>query len=86
MSFAYVLTGTGKGSAELKERLNWQTRYNICLGLAEGLSFLHDKFNRKIIHGDIKPANILLDDDLNPKIYDFGFAKLYDKPKSEETA
>lgn len=73
------------GSDELRARLDWPTRYRICLGLAEGLSFLHKGSQQEIIHGDIKPANILLDDDLNPKIYDFGFARLYHKQKSEGT-
>ncbi|PHT61913.1 hypothetical protein T459_34226 [Capsicum annuum] len=68
---------------KLRARLDWPTRYRICLGLAEGLSFLHEGSKQEIIHGDIKPANIILDDDLNPKIYDFGFAKLYHKQKSE---
>lgn len=73
------------GSDKLRARLDWSTRYRICLGLAEGLSFLHEGSKQEIIHGDIKPANILLDDDLNPKIYDFGFARLYHKRKSEGT-
>ncbi|KAM3239364.1 putative LRR receptor-like serine/threonine-protein kinase isoform X7 [Capsicum annuum] len=68
---------------ELRARLDWPTRYRICLGLAEGLSFLHEGSKQETIHGDIKPANIILDDDLNPKIHDFGFAKLYHKQKSE---
>ncbi|KAK4340621.1 hypothetical protein RND71_039122 [Anisodus tanguticus] len=73
------------GSDELRARLDWPTRYRICLGLAEGLAFLHEGSKQEIIHGDIKPANIILDDDLNPKIYDFGFARLYHKQKSEGT-
>ncbi|PHU19015.1 hypothetical protein BC332_10166 [Capsicum chinense] len=70
---------------ELRARLDWPTRYRICLGLAEGLAFLHEGSKQGIIHGDIKPANILLDDDLNPKIYDFGFARLYHKRRPEGT-
>ncbi|PHT82888.1 hypothetical protein T459_11331 [Capsicum annuum] len=42
-------------------------------------------FKQETIHGDIKPANIILDADLNPKIYDFGFVRLYHKQKSEGT-
>ncbi|XP_059284913.1 probable LRR receptor-like serine/threonine-protein kinase At1g53420 [Lycium ferocissimum] len=71
------------GSNKLRARLNWPTRYRICLGLAEGLAFLHEGSKQEIIHGDIKPANIILDDDLNPKIYDFGFAKFYHKQQLE---
>ncbi|PHT49461.1 hypothetical protein CQW23_09208 [Capsicum baccatum] len=73
------------GSDKLRKRLDWQTRCKICLGLAEGLSFLHEVSKQEIIHGDIKPENIFLDNDLNPRIYDFGFAKLYHKQKSEGT-
>ncbi|XP_027771337.1 probable LRR receptor-like serine/threonine-protein kinase At1g53440 isoform X5 [Solanum pennellii] len=73
------------GPEELRPTLDWPTRYRICLGVAEGLSFLHEGSKHKIIHGNIKPENILLDDDLNPKIYDFGFAKIYQKQKSEGT-
>ncbi|PHU19014.1 hypothetical protein BC332_10165 [Capsicum chinense] len=70
---------------ELRKRLDWQTRCEICLGLAEGLAFLHEGSKQEIIHGDIKPAYILLDDDLNPKISDFGFARHYHKQNSEGT-
>ncbi|PHT24469.1 hypothetical protein BC332_34972 [Capsicum chinense] len=70
---------------ELRKRLDWQTRCKICLGLAEGLAFLHEGSKQEIIHGDIKPAYILLDDDLNPKISDFGFARHYHKQNSEGT-
>ncbi|PHT49460.1 hypothetical protein CQW23_09207 [Capsicum baccatum] len=73
------------GSDKLRKRLDWQTRCKICLGLAEGLSFLHEVSKQEIIHGDINPENIFLDNDLNPRIYDFGFAKLYHKQKSEGT-
>ncbi|OVA10392.1 Protein kinase domain [Macleaya cordata] len=59
----------------LKSRLNWRIRYNICLGIAKGLAFLHEESKLKIIHRDIKPTNVLLDKDLNAKISDFGLAK-----------
>lgn len=55
---------------------NWQTRVKLCLGVARGLSFLHDEIRPPIIHRDIKASNILLDKDLTPKISDFGLAKL----------
>uniref|UniRef100_A0ACD5Z772 Uncharacterized protein n=1 Tax=Avena sativa TaxID=4498 RepID=A0ACD5Z772_AVESA len=56
--------------------LNWEARYQIALGVARGLSYLHDSCRDCIIHCDIKPANILLDDSFLPKIADFGMAKL----------
>ncbi|KAI3502235.1 hypothetical protein L1887_30267 [Cichorium endivia] len=58
------------------EVLNWETRYQIALGTARGLVYLHDKCRDCIIHCDIKPENILLDAEFCPKIADFGLAKL----------
>ncbi|PHT55831.1 putative LRR receptor-like serine/threonine-protein kinase [Capsicum baccatum] len=63
-------------SEELKSRLNWSTRVKIILGIAKGLTYLHEESKLKIIHRDIKPTNILLDKELNAKIADFGYAKL----------
>ncbi|KAF8408673.1 hypothetical protein HHK36_004736 [Tetracentron sinense] len=58
--------------------LDWPTRYNICLGTARGLAYLHEESRPRIVHRDVKASNILLDADLSPKISDFGLAKLYD--------
>jgi len=55
---------------------SWHDRYGIMLGIARGLSYLHEGCRERIIHCDIKPENILLDKDLCPKIADFGMAKL----------
>ncbi|KAL0812727.1 hypothetical protein Bca101_069170 [Brassica carinata] len=63
-------------SARLK--LGWLTRKKICLGIAKGLTFLHEESRIKIVHRDIKASNVLLDKDLNAKISDFGLAKLND--------
>ncbi|OMO94113.1 hypothetical protein CCACVL1_06162 [Corchorus capsularis] len=57
-------------------KLDWKTRYQIALGAARGLAYLHDKCRDSIIHCDIKPENILLDVDFCPKLADFGLAKL----------
>ncbi|PIA41926.1 hypothetical protein AQUCO_02100040v1 [Aquilegia coerulea] len=56
--------------------LDWKTRYQIALGTARGLAYLHEKCRDCIIHCDIKPENILLDAGLNAKVADFGLAKL----------
>ncbi|KAK1419595.1 hypothetical protein QVD17_28800 [Tagetes erecta] len=59
-----------------KKLLDWKTRYQIALGTARGLVYLHEKCRDCIIHCDIKPENVLLDADLCPKVADFGLAKL----------
>ncbi|KAG8653160.1 hypothetical protein MANES_06G174700v8 [Manihot esculenta] len=62
--------------------LDWLTRYEICLGVARGLAYLHEESRLRIVHRDVKSSNILLDSDLIPKISDFGLAKLYDDKKT----
>ncbi|CAH9085207.1 unnamed protein product [Cuscuta europaea] len=56
--------------------LNWEQRYNIALGTARGIAYLHEECRDCIIHCDIKPENILLDEGYNAKVSDFGLAKL----------
>lgn len=63
-------------------QLGWQTLYSISLGIARGLEYLHRGCNTRILHFDIKPHNILLDEDFCPKISDFGLAKLCNKKES----
>ncbi|XP_028808422.1 G-type lectin S-receptor-like serine/threonine-protein kinase At2g19130 [Neltuma alba] len=58
------------------KKLEWKLRYQIALGIARGLTYLHEKCRDCIIHCDIKPENILLDSDFGPKVADFGLAKL----------
>ena len=58
--------------------LNWPTRKTIALGSARGLSYLHDHCDPKIIHRDVKAANILLDEEFEAVVGDFGLAKLMD--------
>lgn len=59
-----------------KEPLNWNTRMKIAVGSARGLEYLHCKANPPVIYRDLKSANILLDKNFNPKLSDFGLAKL----------
>uniref|UniRef100_A0A0E0HBK1 non-specific serine/threonine protein kinase n=1 Tax=Oryza nivara TaxID=4536 RepID=A0A0E0HBK1_ORYNI len=62
--------------------LDWAMRFEIILGIARGLSYLHEESSVCIVHRDIKASNILLDTDLIPKISDFGLAKLYDEKQT----
>ncbi|KAG6645454.1 hypothetical protein CIPAW_08G124000 [Carya illinoinensis] len=57
--------------------LNYNKTYDIALGVARGIDYLHKGCDMQILHFDIKPHNILLDENLNPKVSDFGLAKLY---------
>uniref|UniRef100_A0A0E0IHI6 non-specific serine/threonine protein kinase n=1 Tax=Oryza nivara TaxID=4536 RepID=A0A0E0IHI6_ORYNI len=59
--------------------LDWVMRFEIILGIARGLTYLHEESSVRIVHRDIKASNVLLDTNLIPKISDFGLAKLYDE-------
>ncbi|KAB2043745.1 hypothetical protein ES319_D01G040000v1 [Gossypium barbadense] len=62
---------------ENKNTLGWKKMFDIVLGVAQGIHYLHQGCDMQILHFDIKPHNILLDENFNPKVSDFGLAKLY---------
>ncbi|KAK2640433.1 hypothetical protein Ddye_028228 [Dipteronia dyeriana] len=62
---------------ERSKFLSWRKRFDIIIGIARGLLYLHQDSKLQIIHRDLKASNILLDNDLNPKISDFGLARIF---------
>ncbi|CAL5022562.1 unnamed protein product [Urochloa decumbens] len=65
--------------------LDWPARKQVAIGTARGLEYLHEHCNPKIIHRDVKAANVLLDEDFEPVVGDFGLAKLVDVQKTSVT-
>jgi serine/threonine protein kinase len=70
----FTFAGKEKGQV-----FTWEQLYSIALGVARGIAYLHQDCDKRIIHFDIKPHNILLDADFTPKVADFGLAKLCGK-------
>ncbi|XP_013607362.1 PREDICTED: G-type lectin S-receptor-like serine/threonine-protein kinase At1g61480 [Brassica oleracea var. oleracea] len=67
-----------------KHKIDWQKRFDIIQGIARGLLYLHHDSRLRVIHRDLKVSNILLDENMNPKISDFGLARMFEGAQYEE--
>ncbi|XP_024032523.1 putative receptor-like protein kinase At4g00960, partial [Morus notabilis] len=63
--------------------LNWELRYKIICGIARGMLYLHEDSKHRVIHRDLKASNVLLDENMSPKISDFGMARMFVMDQSE---
>ncbi|GJN11509.1 hypothetical protein PR202_ga29707 [Eleusine coracana subsp. coracana] len=82
-SLDLILFGSDENDEERREQLDWEQRYRIINGIARGLQYLHEDSQLRVIHRDLKASNILLDANMNPKISDFGLARIFTRDQTQ---
>ncbi|KAH0764802.1 hypothetical protein KY285_000673 [Solanum tuberosum] len=83
--YEHMKTGSIANLLFKDSRLSWSKRVQVAIDTAKGLCYLHEECSTQIIHCDIKPQNVLLDENLTAKIADFGMAKLLKKHQTQTT-
>ncbi|KAJ3674886.1 hypothetical protein LUZ60_005502 [Juncus effusus] len=89
LCYEYVINGSldkilfAKDGSKNVE-LDWRNRYKIIEGISRGLFYLHEESRLKIVHRDLKGSNVLLDNDMNPKISDFGLARFFEEDQTHK--
>ncbi|CAN1775778.1 Cold-responsive protein kinase 1, partial [Linum perenne] len=71
-SLAHKLLGSDKN----RMKFSWEARRHVSIGVARGIAYLHEEVNPRVLHRDIKASNILLDENLTPKVSDFGLSRI----------
>ncbi|KAI3686875.1 hypothetical protein L1987_80564 [Smallanthus sonchifolius] len=83
--YEYMANGSLATSLDMN-KLDWGKKIEIAIGTAKGLAYLHEECLEWVLHCDVKPHNILLDTDYNPKVADFGLSKLFDRSTGEDSS
>jgi hypothetical protein len=65
--------------------VTWDLRYNILIGVSSALTYLHEEWEQCVVHRDVKASNVMLDEELNPRLGDFGLARLIARTKNAQT-